>query len=99
MPIESGQSGMRVVPDLRRQLVPSKNVFELLLVLRAIQKQPSRSGITDAIAKHHVEPESHLVDEIVHVAFQAAIVVTGKQQPLLVIEKYPARKMDGTDTR
>src|SRR5262249_43141246 len=38
-----------------------------------------------------------LVDEVVHVAVEAAVIVAAEEQPALVVEEDPAGEMDGAD--
>ena len=46
-----------------------------------------------------VQPEADLVDEVVHVALEAAVVVAEEETRRLAVEKHPAGKMDGADPR
>src|ERR1700739_1757786 len=77
----------------------AQEVFELLLVLGTVKHQPVSGGIADTIAESQVQPPSDLVDEIIHVAVEAAIVVTGKDHSPFIVEEYPAREVNGGDTR
>src|SRR5205085_1175139 len=97
VPLQVGgcQGGVRVVPDLGRQLMPPDIVFEFLLVLRAIRHQPACGGVSDAVTENHVQSEEYFVDEIVHITVQAAIVVTGKVDALLIVQKEPLGKVNG----
>src|SRR5690348_4985239 len=90
---------MTVVPNLCRQLVTSNEILELLLVLRALKKQPVSCRITNPVAEHDVQPKRNLVDEVVHVAFKTAIVITAKDESLPVVDEHPARKVDRRHTR
>ena len=56
--------------------------------------EPARPRIADAVAEHDVEPEADLVDEVVHVALEAAVVVAQEHHALATVEKHPAREMD-----
>src|SRR5579883_1854887 len=76
------------------QLMPPDKILELLLIFRAVEHQPVCRRISDAIAEDHIQPERNFVDEVVHIAVQAAVVVACEKEPLLVIEKYPVRKMN-----
>jgi len=80
------------------EFMPPKEVFEFLFVRGAAGKQPARPRISDAVREHYIQAEGDLVDEVVHVAFQAAIVVTGKQDTLLAIQKHPPGKMNSAHT-
>src|SRR5690242_10966666 len=90
---------MTVVPDLRGQLVTANEILKLLLVLRALEKQPVRRRITNPVTENHVQSKRDFVDEVVHVTFQAAIIITAKHEALLVIDKYPAREMNRRHAR
>src|SRR5436190_11387689 len=68
--------------------------LELALVLASIEHQPVGARIADAVAENDIEPEPHLVDEIIHVAFEAAIVVAKKEDALVRVDPYPARELD-----
>src|SRR5690606_1852791 len=70
--VESGRILVRRVPDLRGDLVLLQERLESLLVVRAIENQPARRGIRFTIAEYGVEPPRDLVDEVVHVAGEAA---------------------------
>src|SRR5580765_8915194 len=70
-------------------------VFELLLAHGATAEQVCRSRITKTVAEREIEPIRNLVHEVVHVAFRAAIVVAGEVDAALVIEKHPAREVNG----
>ena len=91
--IEVRQSRVTVVPNLRRQLVSSNEILEFLLVLRALEEQPIGCRITNPVAEHDVQPKRDLVDEVVHVTFQTAVVVAAKHKSLLVVDVNPAREM------
>ena len=60
---------------------------------------PSRSSqlrprIAEAVAEDDVQSKADLVDEVVHVAFEAAIVVAGEQHAPLVVDEDPAREVN-----
>src|SRR4029077_4020967 len=95
--IHRGETRMSVVPNFRRQFVPADEMFKFLLVLGAIQDQPITTGITYAVAENEIQTPGDFVDKVVHVAFQAAVIVTREEESLLVIEKYPAREMNAFD--
>src|SRR5262249_13225540 len=80
-------------------LVPAEIVFELELPLGAPKKEEARSRKADAVAKDQVQAERDFVDEVVHVAVEAAVVIAGEEQPSLIIEENPACEMDGADAR
>ena len=85
---------MAVVPNLSRQLVSSNVIFELLLVFRSLEGEPVRRRITNSVAENNVQSERDFVDEVVHVSFQTAVVVTAKDQTSFVVDPHPARKVD-----
>ena len=57
----------------------AQHVLEFLLVFSAVEDEPVGCGIADAVAENHVQAKAHLVDEVVHVAFEAAIVIAGEK--------------------
>src|SRR5215467_12624067 len=79
--------------------MPTEHVLILLLVFGATQNKPVGSWITYAIAEYQVQPPAHLIDEVVHVAFEAAIIVAGKNQPSFLVHEHPAGKMNGANAR
>ena len=76
-----------------------QGIFELLFPLRALFDQPAGSRIADPVAEDQIQPPGHLVDEVIHVALQAAVVVAGKEEPAVVVQQHPACEMDGPDAR
>src|SRR5271169_2856759 len=74
--------------------MPAEEVLELLLVLRAIQNKPVCPWITKSVAEDDVQSKTYLIDEVVHIAIQAAIIVTREDNSLAAIEEYPARKLN-----
>src|SRR4029077_3742687 len=95
--IHRGETRMSVVPNFCRQFMPADEMFKFLLVLGAIQDQPITTGITYAVAKNEIQTPGDFVDKVVHVAFQAAVIVTREEQSFLVVEKYPAREINAVD--
>src|SRR5262245_57959373 len=83
--VECGQAGIGLVPDLGRKLVPPQRVLEFLLLLGAVADEPMGARVADAVAEDEIEPPADLVDEIVHVAFEAAVVVAAEQDAPLVV--------------
>src|SRR5439155_21082956 len=45
----------------------------------------------------NIEAETELIDEVVHIAFIAAVIVAEKTQPLSTADQHPAREVDGAD--
>src|SRR5437588_6814498 len=97
--IKNGQAWICLVPDIGRELMPPQHILVRLFILGAIQHQPIRPGITYSVAEHQIESPSYLVDEIVHVAIQAAVIVAGENHALLVVHEHPASRMDGGNPR
>src|SRR5216683_7764873 len=93
--VDGGQPGMRRVPHLRRQFVPSNEALELLLVLGATPDEPVGPRVAHPVTEHEVQPPRDLVDEVVHVALQASIVVAREEKTALAVEEGPAREVDG----
>src|SRR5580658_7723682 len=85
---------MCVVPHLSDQFMPPQKVLEELLILRAFRYQPVGPWVADPVAEHGIQSKAGFVDEIVHVAFEAAIVVTCEQKPGTAVKVDPAGKMD-----
>ena len=46
------------------------------------------------LLKTSIQSKARLVDEIVHVALDAAVIVAEKHHPLFAVEKHPAREMN-----
>src|SRR5262245_34306650 len=90
---------MGIVPDLGGQLVSAQEVLELLLVFCPAAQQPVGPRITHAIAEDEVQAPANLVDKVIHVAFQATVVVACEEDALLVVEEYPAREVDRAHAR
>ena len=59
----------------------------------------SRARPADAVAEHEVQPPADLVDEVVHVALVAAVVVAREDDAGLVVEEDPAREVDRLHAR
>ena len=77
----------------------SQQILESLLVLGSVEEEPVGPRVADAVAEDGVQPERHLVDEVVHVAFQAPVVVAGEQDATVVVDDDPPCEMDGADAR
>src|SRR3954468_8067225 len=92
--VQCGEALIAGVPARRGQLMHQVEALENLLVQRAVEHQPVRLRIIDAVAECDVESPGDLVDEIVHVIFEAAIVVAGEDDAPLVVKKDPATEMD-----
>ena len=65
--------------------------------------EPSRTSqcatrVSDAVAEYEIQSPSDLVDEVVHIGFEAAVVIAGEQNALLAVQKCPAREMDGLNS-
>ena len=59
--------------------------------------QPIGPRIADAVAEDGVQAEARLIDEIIHIALDGAVVIAEKHHPLPAVEKHPAREMDRPD--
>ena len=55
--------------------------------------------IADAVAEDEVEPEAGLVDEVVHVALEASVVVAHEGEPLFLVDPDPAREVNRSYAR
>ena len=75
----------------------SLELLEAALVGAATPEQPIGSGIADAIAGKNIEAETELIDEVIHVALIAAVIVAEKTQPLGTADQHPAREVDRAD--
>src|SRR6266700_3718676 len=74
-------------------------MLERHLIFCTIADQPVRFGVANAVTEDSIQAPGHLVDEIVNIALQAAIVVTGENHAPLLIDHYAASKVDGFDAR
>src|SRR5437879_6559689 len=74
--------------------MPKYVVFELLFVRRATFDEPICPGIAHAIAEQQVQAPADFVDEVVHVAFQRAVVIAGEKHLLSRIDEDPAGEMN-----
>src|SRR5258708_30765081 len=81
--IECRETGIGLVPDLRRYLVAAIGVLESQLVLGAVLDQPVGARIAATVAEDDVQSPSDLVDEIVHIGLMAAVIVADEQHALL----------------
>src|SRR6185312_13977832 len=77
--------GIGGVPDLYRLLMATQDVLEDALVAGPSEEQPARLRIPDAVRERRVQAPGDLVDEVIHVALDAAVVVARKHHPLPVV--------------
>src|SRR5207302_10643441 len=70
-------------------------VLKSLLIFRATENQPAGLREANAITEDGIQSPGNFIDEIIHVAFQAAIVVAGEDHAPLFIDNNPTGKMDG----
>jgi hypothetical protein len=64
------------------------------LVYATIAHEPIRSWITDPIAKGSIQPKACFVNEVIHVALDAAVVVAKKDHSLPASHKHPPREVN-----
>jgi hypothetical protein len=64
------------------------------LVDATIPYEPIRSWITDPVAKGSIQPKACFVDEVIHVALDAAVVVAAKDHSLPASHKDPPREVN-----
>ena len=70
-------------------------VLESLLIFRAVENQPVGFRVANSVTEHGIQSPGNFVDEIIHVAFLAAIVVAGEDHAPLFIDNNPTGKVDG----
>src|SRR5437660_697055 len=70
-------------------------ILESLLIFRAAKNQPVGLRVANSVTEHGIQSPGNFVDEIIHVAFQAAIVVAGEDHAPLFIDNDPTGKVDG----
>src|ERR1700683_3873838 len=70
----------------------------LPLVAASIQDEPVGGGIADAVAERSVQSKARFINKIVHITFDAAVVVAAKNHPLSPVEKNPACEVDGANS-
>src|SRR5262249_51786353 len=92
--VDRRQARVGLVPDLRRHLMAAQILFELSFVAAAVEEQPPGPRIPDAVAEDDVQAEADLVDEVVHVALEAAVVVAGEEDPSRAGDERPPREMN-----
>src|SRR5690606_17413616 len=92
--INGSQSRISLVPNFCRYLMPPLRVFECMLTQCTFLDYPPCRRITNSVTKSKIQSPANLVDEVIHIAFMATIVITGKENAMVVIHEYPAGKMD-----
>src|SRR5438874_7585851 len=93
--IESCQIIVSRVPDLCWYLVTTIIVLETLLVSGTIQNQPPGPRIVNHVTERYIQYPGNFVDKIVHVAFQAAVVVAREDHASLFIDDDQMAELDG----
>src|SRR5207244_9168135 len=83
------------IPDLRWYLMYTQVVLKSLLIFRAAENQPAGLREANSVTEEGVQSPGNFVDEIIHVAFQAAIVVAGEDHAPLFIDNDPPGEVDG----
>src|SRR5215510_8661644 len=76
----------------------SQVLLEFPLIATPVEDQPARSRITKTVAEDDIEAKANFVDEVVHVTLEAAVVVTGEENPVPAGDEHPSCEVDGTDT-
>src|SRR5580700_9169886 len=77
----------------------AEKILELLFVFGAVKNEPPGCRISDAVAEDKIKPPANLIDEVIHIGFQAAVIIARKKQPSPVIQEHPTGKMNGRDSR
>src|SRR5205809_673066 len=70
-------------------------VLKSLLIFRAAENQPAGLREANSVTEEGIQSPGNFVDEIIHVAFQAAIVVAGEEHAPLFIDNNPTGEVDG----
>src|SRR5829696_10152642 len=95
--VARGELRIGGVPQVGGDLMAPEEGLELLLALGTVEQQEARLGVTDAVAEGGIEAEGDLVDEIVHVALEAAVVVAREDHPPVIVENDPMREVTRLD--
>ena len=77
-------------------MIPQR-VLEWLLQLGSAPYQPPGRRIPDGAAEHRVQAPPDLVDEVVVVRLDGAVIVAGERHPAPAVERHPAGEMDRLD--
>src|SRR5437764_537513 len=83
--VQRGQSLIGGIPERGDQLVVEVEAFEHQLVMGAVKQQPVRPGIVESMAERRVQAPGNLVDEVIHVVFETAVVIAGEDDPTLLV--------------
>src|SRR5207245_8489760 len=86
---------VRCIPGLRWYLMYTQVVLKSLLIFRAAKNQSAGLREANSVTEHGIQSPGNFIDEIIHVAFQAAIVVAGEEHAPLFIDNNPTGEMDG----
>src|SRR5260370_4160403 len=70
-------------------------VLKSLLIFRAAKNQTAGLREANSVTEHSIQSPGNFIDEIIHVAFQAAIVVAGEEHAPLFIDNDPTGEVDG----
>src|SRR3954453_11982192 len=95
--VAGGQSRIRFVPDIARNLMMPLVSLEVLFEPRAPGEQPIGGRIGHGAREGKVQSEADLVDEIVHIGFMAAVVAGAEKAAAVPVDKHPMGGMDGAD--
>src|SRR5690349_8197214 len=85
------------VPHGHGYLLNAQRVLELLLVRRPAPKHPAGRRVGGGVAERSVQAPPDLVDEIVVVGLDCAVVVAGERHPPPAVQGNPAGEVDGLD--
>ena len=97
--VVGGKAGIGLVPDVGGLLTAAQEGLELLLALGAVQEQEPGGRVADAIGEHEVQAERGLVDEVVHIAVEGAVVVAAEQHPPAMVDHHPSGEVDGAHAK
>src|SRR6266567_2410829 len=91
------ERGIGRVPHRHGHLASTQDIFKRLFVRGSAPQQPAGRRVADGVAERGVQPPPDLVDEVVVIGLDGAVVVAGEGHPPPAVERYPAGEMDGLD--
>src|SRR5437868_7015982 len=95
--VTRGQAGIRLVPDVGRNLVMPLKLLELLLEPGSLRDQPVGGRIGYRAGERQVQSKAGLVDEVVHIGFMPAVIVAAEKAAAALLDEHPVREMNGAD--